>query len=384
MKIPPVLLRIKLKNSKIFLILLFSLLFNSRMYGFEGELRIWAHNTDRTITFTAEKADWVCWLPRSEGNSITNLYNTVVSSSRAGSYAKFDTEGDGYNTIGRSIYKIYSDQSQEFIYFYTVGYDYSDLDIGYNCSDGLFYWGGITLQGAINTGTLLSNVETENLSLLADGWSQSNCLYLRIDDATPSYQYGQNPQIFWAQNTSFNPTGYQIYRSTVTEPDAPANYHLITTVSSSYNSYTDYDVRIEDEDAYYCIEYKVRPVKVAGTKTFYSNFSNSVLINGNLYINKKNIVEIFIFAPSIIFSNNYPNPFNLSTLIQFKYDENIKVSLKIYDILGKEIAELFNGYTEQKMWYEVEFNATGLSSGIYYYRLISDKYIETKKMILIK
>lgn len=80
---------------------------------------------------------------------------------------------------------------------------------------------------------------------------------------------------------------------------------------------------------------------------------------------------------------NYPNPFNPSTIIRYEIPEQTFASLKIYDILGNEVATLAN---EEKRAgsYEVVFNSTKLSSGVYIYKLQTTKFIQTNKMILIK
>ena len=82
-------------------------------------------------------------------------------------------------------------------------------------------------------------------------------------------------------------------------------------------------------------------------------------------------------------SQNYPNPFNPSTTIYYSIPELGFVILKIYDVLGNEIALLVN---EEKSAgnFEVEFDATGLTSGIYFYRLQAVSFVETKKMVLMK
>ncbi len=79
----------------------------------------------------------------------------------------------------------------------------------------------------------------------------------------------------------------------------------------------------------------------------------------------------------------YPNPFNPTTTIQYSIPEQFYVTLRVYDILGREVATLVN---EEKLAgsYQVEFNAAGLSSGIYFYRIQAGGYVETKKMILMK
>jgi len=80
---------------------------------------------------------------------------------------------------------------------------------------------------------------------------------------------------------------------------------------------------------------------------------------------------------------NYPNPFNPRTNIGFRIADRGFVSIKVYDVLGKEIATLVN---EEKPAgnYEVEFDATNLTSGIYFYQLKAGNLIETKKMLLLK
>ena len=82
-------------------------------------------------------------------------------------------------------------------------------------------------------------------------------------------------------------------------------------------------------------------------------------------------------------SQNYPNPFNPSTTIGYTLQEMRFITLKVYDILGREIATLVN---EEKPagYHEVEFNATNLTSGVYFYKLISENNTQTKKMILLR
>jgi hypothetical protein len=84
-------------------------------------------------------------------------------------------------------------------------------------------------------------------------------------------------------------------------------------------------------------------------------------------------------------SQNYPNPFNPSTNIQYAISSRQFVTLKVFDVLGKEVATLVNEEKPAGM-YNVEFRMQNLdlSSGIYFYQLKSGEYIETKKMILMK
>ena len=82
-------------------------------------------------------------------------------------------------------------------------------------------------------------------------------------------------------------------------------------------------------------------------------------------------------------SQNYPNPFNPSTKVTFTVGHSSFVTLKVYDALGREVADLVN---EEKSpgAYTINFNAQNLSSGVYYYRIKAGSYTETRKMILMK
>ncbi|MCL4280264.1 MAG: T9SS type A sorting domain-containing protein [Ignavibacteriaceae bacterium] len=80
---------------------------------------------------------------------------------------------------------------------------------------------------------------------------------------------------------------------------------------------------------------------------------------------------------------NYPNPFNPNTKIRFRISDFGFVSLKIFDVLGNEIATLIN--EEKPMGnYEVEFITNDKSSGIYFYQLTAGSFTDTKKMILLR
>lgn len=84
-----------------------------------------------------------------------------------------------------------------------------------------------------------------------------------------------------------------------------------------------------------------------------------------------------------VLSQNHPNPFNPSTIISYELPVRGYVSLKVYDMLGKEVATLVNGEQAPGVK-QVEFNASHLSSGIYFYALRSGNFVETKKMLMVK
>jgi len=96
------------------------------------------------------------------------------------------------------------------------------------------------------------------------------------------------------------------------------------------------------------------------------------------------IINVDISAPiKFELAQNYPNPFNPSTIIRYQLPVNSQITLKVFNMLGKEVATLVN---EVKLAgsYEVTLNADKLSSGVYYYQLKSNNFVQTKKLELIK
>jgi len=81
--------------------------------------------------------------------------------------------------------------------------------------------------------------------------------------------------------------------------------------------------------------------------------------------------------------NNYPNPFNPSTNIKYQITNNRFTTLKIFDILGREVKTLVNEFQKSGI-YEVQFSLDGFESGVYFYRLQSGDFVDTKKLILLK
>lgn len=111
---------------------------------------------------------------------------------------------------------------------------------------------------------------------------------------------------------------------------------------------------------------------------------NSVYsFNLSEYNNISEVIEISELPEGFYLSQNYPNPFNPETVIKYQLSSSGNVSLKVYDILGREVVTLVN---EMKFsgTYEVKFSGNRLSSGVYFYSLKSGNYVNTKKMLLVK
>ena len=125
-----------------------------------------------------------------------------------------------------------------------------------------------------------------------------------------------------------------------------------------------------------------------GLPLYYMNKEQARFLIQHILLNKFNEVlpvsEEFVEIPTTYkLFQNFPNPFNPTTTIKYSIPKSGIVSIKIYNTVGEQVASLVN--KEQEIGnYEIKFDATFFSSGIYFYQLKSGDFIETKKMILIK
>jgi V8-like Glu-specific endopeptidase len=95
-------------------------------------------------------------------------------------------------------------------------------------------------------------------------------------------------------------------------------------------------------------------------------------------------IEVEIVAPSSFgLEQNYPNPFNPTTTIRFSIPVEADVKLSVYNTLGQEVAEILSARLKEG-YHEVDFDAGSLTSGIYFYRLEAEKFVDVKKMIILK
>jgi len=106
------------------------------------------------------------------------------------------------------------------------------------------------------------------------------------------------------------------------------------------------------------------------TKVFFENSSNTPTTGNQIPKNYD-------------LSQNYPNPFNPVTKINFSIPKSGFVTLKVYDITGREIKVLVNEM-KQSGYYTVDFNGAGFASGVYFYRIQSSDFTSVKRMVLVK
>ncbi len=175
--------------------------------------------------------------------------------------------------------------------------------------------------------------------------------------------------------------------NTINNDDFPKNKlnkKLHFSFSTSNNRYTCNKMITAIKDAQYpwlqfdSIEY---------TDSDYENTYPTAFAAGLEYVFKNFTTGLEQNLPTVFrefqLKQNYPNPFNPTTKISYSLPEQNYVSLKVFDVLGREVSELINK-DQQVGNYEVEFNATNLTSGVYFYKIQAGDFVETKKMVLMK
>jgi len=112
--------------------------------------------------------------------------------------------------------------------------------------------------------------------------------------------------------------------------------------------------------------------------------SDPTWVQANLLIvNVEDVIKNNSMPTEFSLSQNYPNPFNPATRINYSLPYKSLVQIKLYDVLGNEVATIVNEEKPAGI-YEVEFDGGRLSSGVYFYQLSAANFIETKKMILLR
>jgi hypothetical protein len=180
---------------------------------------------------------------------------------------------------------------------------------------------------------------------------------------------GSNVHLSWQTATEINNRGFEIERSCVISKFniRNSNFEQIGFVSGNGTSTEPMSYSFTDKNVSNGIYlYRLKQIDFDGSYTF------------------SDIIDVEVATPmEFSLEQNYPNPFNPTTTLSFAISHSSFVILKIYDVLGNEVATLVN---EEKYAgsYDVRFNASNLSSGIYFYKLQAGKFMQTKKMVLLR
>lgn len=170
----------------------------------------------------------------------------------------------------------------------------------------------------------------------------------------------------WSTISSVNHLGFEIEKKSVGK-NQETEWEKIGYIASAGNSNTLIEYSFIDETPHKSalVQYRLKNLNADGTFTY------------------SNIIEVQISPVNFSLEQNYPNPFNPSTKIVVKLPQSEKMKLVVYNLLGEEIIELANSEFEAGI-HEFNFNAAGLASGIYIYRIESNAFSDTKKMVLLR
>ena len=185
----------------------------------------------------------------------------------------------------------------------------------------------------------------------------------------------------------------------------PVELKSFTARIQSNNVFLNWSTATESNNSGFDIErltgkrwMKIGFVKGSGTSSIEHQYSyNDARVNMGKYEYRLKQIDLdgkFEFSRSIplsvglnkeriVLSSNYPNPFNSETVISYQVPKTGMVKLSIYDLTGREVASLVNEEKEEG-FHEVRFNASNITSGIYFYNLHSNGQTEIKRMILMK
>ncbi len=218
---------------------------------------------------------------------------------------------------------------------------------------------------------MVSDSSSARLAWAATFNGEQDVYYSYISDTTTipvellsfsSSVAGNAVTLDWSTATELNNQGFEVQRSTGSDKFADLGFIKGNGTTIEQKNYTYSDKNLKNGKYYYRLK--------------------QVDYNGNYKYSK--VVEADLRAlNSYVLEQNYPNPFNPATSISYQLPVNSFVTLKVYDVLGNEIATLIN---EEKPAgaYKLDWNAADQPSGVYFYQLKAGSYMDTKKMILLR
>lgn len=194
--------------------------------------------------------------------------------------------------------------------------------------------------------------------------------------------YNNHPKITWdpcIESDVYNGGNIKVYRG-YEDSGGFISYMLAATLSGNSTSWIDNEVTLGNPRTTTKYLYKISAVDFGGKE---SPTTDPIQFYGTGPLWKIGEDNHNIKIKTFSLNQNYPNPFNPTTKISYSIKEEGLVKLKVYDMLGKEVATLVNE-KQPEGYYEVEFSAGNLPSGIYFYKMQAGNFTAVNKMLLVR
>ena len=306
-------------------------------------------------------------------------------------------------TTNRSFYpELFADDGSEWygpLSNYSVGYDEDnniievrlalyDLNIDSN-SDVTFTFA--TFNNVVGYNNAVNTTTASYLDAVTPGYAGTSNAYFRVGGNTIAAEYNENfnTNVNWQQVLTPLPVELTSFQASYNENLVTLTWQTATEI----NSYC-FEVERSNDNTTWD---KIGSVNAGGNSNKVLNYEyfDNITTDGKYYYRLKQIdldgsfkytsvVEVNAVMPMLYsLSQNYPNPFNPTTKINYSIPVNAKVTLNIYSITGELVITLVDEDLTAGN-YTIDFDASKLASGTYFYRIIANDFIQTKKMLLIK
>jgi hypothetical protein len=235
--------------------------------------------------------------------------------------------------------------------------------------------GGVLFNGIMHAMDLWGGSSGQGLKLMEQYNIMGDCTILLTPDAVVPVELttftteslSGEVIIKWQTSTETNNRGFEVQKSQKSKVKSQTDWLTVSFVegngtTTEVNEYI-YRDKIEKPGSYY---YRLKQIDFDGTTTYSPE------------------IEVDITRPTeFTLMQNYPNPFNPATTIRFTIPVKTDLVIAVYNSLGEKVSDLFKGEMEVG-YHQVKFDASNLSSGVYFYRFESKQFVDVKKMVLTK
>lgn len=273
----------------------------------------------------------------------------------------------------------------------TMFYDIRDCQYYTDCESGT---GDVTVRYDYGNNKLwfIENVVTSGVATSENGWDEISNNETKTFWEVHGYEHcsitqpqrptgltvvasGTHPRLDWNANTESDLAGYKVFKK-----DGTTYFSQIATTTNNYYSDGSETIGLGQPQMY--VQYFVKAYNTSSENSFPSNEVQIKVWDNNaqkIGINNSESVSKIKYK----LGQNYPNPFNPSTKITYSLKDKSFVFLAIYNSNGEHIQTLVNE-VKQSGNHAVNFDGSNLTNGVYYYKIITNELIDTKKMILLK